>query len=70
MSPRPDAGAVTASAAGSRTIRGMSDDSPMRGEPSGELPALRASDAEREQTAETLRQAMGEGRLTSILGMS
>jgi len=42
----------------------MSDDSPVRGEPSEERPALRASDAEREQTAETLRRAMGEGRLT------
>jgi len=31
---------------------------------SGERPDLRASDAEREQTAETLRRAMGEGRLT------
>ena len=42
----------------------MSDESPVRREPSGERPDLRASDAEREQTAETLRQAMGEGRLT------
>lgn len=42
----------------------MSDDSPVRGKPSDERPALRASDAEREQTAETLREAMGEGRLT------
>jgi Domain of unknown function (DUF1707) len=41
----------------------MSDESPVPA-PSGEPPDLRASDAEREQTAETLRQAMGEGRLT------
>ena len=32
--------------------------------PSGQPPDLRASDAEREQTAETLRNAMSEGRLT------
>jgi hypothetical protein len=42
----------------------MSDHSPVRGERSEERPALRASDAEREQAAETLRKAMGEGRLT------
>ncbi|HUA06919.1 MAG TPA: DUF1707 domain-containing protein [Solirubrobacteraceae bacterium] len=41
----------------------MSDESPVP-RPSGERPELRASDAEREQTAETLRRAMGEGRLT------
>ena len=41
----------------------MSDESPVPA-PSGEPPDLRASDAEREQTAETLRQAMGEGRLS------
>jgi Domain of unknown function (DUF1707)/Cell wall-active antibiotics response 4TMS YvqF len=41
----------------------MSDESPVPA-PRGELPDLRASDAEREQTAETLRQAMGEGRLS------
>ena len=32
--------------------------------PSDQRPDLRASDAEREQTAETLRRAMAEGRLT------
>jgi Domain of unknown function (DUF1707)/Cell wall-active antibiotics response 4TMS YvqF len=32
--------------------------------PSDQRPELRASDAEREQTAETLRRAMGEGRLS------
>jgi DUF1707 SHOCT-like domain len=32
--------------------------------PSDQRPDLRASDAEREQAAETLRRAMGEGRLT------
>ena len=39
------------------TVRcdGLTDDS---------LPELRASDAEREQTAELLRRAAGEGRLT------
>jgi len=47
----------------SRTIRGMSDDS-LVPRPGGGRPELRASDAERERTAETLRQAMGEGRLT------
>lgn len=41
----------------------MSDES-LVPRPSGERPDLRASDAEREQTAETLRHAMGEGRLT------
>lgn len=41
----------------------MSDESPVPA-PSGDPPDLRASDAEREQTAETLRQAMGEGRLS------
>ena len=43
----------------------MSDESPVPA-PSGEPrpPNLRASDADREQTAETLRQAMGEGRLS------
>jgi DUF1707 SHOCT-like domain len=41
----------------------MSDESlvPRR---SDQRPDLRASDADREQTAETLRRAMGEGRLT------
>ena len=37
------------------TLRGVTDDS---------LPALRASDADREHTADLLRHAMGEGRLT------
>jgi DUF1707 SHOCT-like domain len=41
----------------------MSDESPVPA-PSGEPPDLRASDAEREQTADTLRQALGEGRLS------
>ena len=41
----------------------MSDESPVPAS-SGEPPDLRASDAEREQTAETLRLAMGEGRLS------
>lgn len=41
----------------------MSDES-LVPRPSGGHPDLRASDAEREQTAETLRHAMGEGRLT------
>jgi hypothetical protein len=40
-----------------------SDDLPVP-RPSAERPQLRASDAEREQTAETLRHAMGEGRLS------
>jgi Domain of unknown function (DUF1707)/Cell wall-active antibiotics response 4TMS YvqF len=37
------------------TLQGVTDDS---------LPELRASDADREQTAEILRRAAGEGRLT------
>jgi hypothetical protein len=41
----------------------MSDES-LVPRPSDQRPDLRASDAEREQTAETLRRAMGEGRLT------
>ena len=41
----------------------MSDELPAP-RPSEQPPALRASDAERERTAETLRRAMGEGRLT------
>ena len=41
----------------------MSDDS-LVPRPSDQRPDLRASDAEREQTAETLRRAMGEGRLS------
>jgi len=41
----------------------MSDDSPAP-RSSDERPELRASDAEREQTADRLRQAMGEGRLS------
>jgi hypothetical protein len=41
----------------------MSDES-LVPRPSDERPDLRASDAERELTAETLRTAMGEGRLT------
>jgi hypothetical protein len=41
----------------------MSDES-LVPRPSDERPDLRASDAERERTAETLRTAMGEGRLT------
>ncbi|MGH2884153.1 MAG: DUF1707 SHOCT-like domain-containing protein, partial [Solirubrobacteraceae bacterium] len=40
----------------------MSDES-LVPRPSDQRPELRASDAEREQTAETLRRAMGEGRL-------
>jgi|tagenome__1003787_1003787.scaffolds.fasta_scaffold20433837_2 hypothetical protein len=39
----------------SPTLRGVSEDS---------LPQLRASDADRERTAEVLRRAAGEGRLT------
>jgi DUF1707 SHOCT-like domain len=44
----------------------MSDESPAPrpSEPSETSPDLRASDAEREQTAETLRNAMSEGRLS------
>ena len=41
----------------------MSDES-LVPRPSDRRPDLRASDADREQTAETLRRAMGEGRLT------
>jgi hypothetical protein len=41
----------------------MTDESPVP-RPSDERPDLRASDAERDRTAETLRHAMGEGRLT------
>jgi hypothetical protein len=41
----------------------MSDES-LVPRPSDQRPELRASDAEREQTAETLRQAMGDGRLS------
>lgn len=41
----------------------MSDES-LVPRPSDQRPELRASDAEREQTAETLRRAMGEGRLS------
>ena len=41
----------------------MSDES-LVPRPSEQRPDLRASDAEREQTAETLRRAMGEGRLS------
>jgi Domain of unknown function (DUF1707) len=41
----------------------VSDELPVPS-PSSERPELRASDAEREQTAEMLRNAMGEGRLT------
>ena len=41
----------------------MSDES-LVPRPSDQRPELRASDAERELTAETLRVAMGEGRLT------
>ncbi|HUA71911.1 MAG TPA: DUF1707 domain-containing protein [Solirubrobacteraceae bacterium] len=41
----------------------MSDES-LVPRPSDQRPDLRASDAEREQTAETLRRAMGEGRLS------
>ena len=45
------------------TICDMSDESPVPA-PRDERPELRASDADREQTAETLRAAMGEGRLS------
>jgi len=41
----------------------MSDES-LVPRPSEQRPHLRASDADREQTAETLRRAMGEGRLS------
>jgi hypothetical protein len=41
----------------------VSDELPVPA-PRDERPELRASDAEREQTAETLRHAMGEGRLS------
>jgi hypothetical protein len=41
---------------------GITDSSPQHG-PGDQLPALRASDAEREQTAEILRGAASEGRL-------
>jgi hypothetical protein len=41
----------------------MSDES-LVPRPSDQRPELRASDAEREQTAETLRRAMGDGRLS------
>lgn len=44
-------------------MRAMTDES-LVPRPSDQRAELRASDADREQTAETLRRAMGEGRLT------